>query len=189
MYYNTRVINEAFKEAERQWNGIVFDKLDEFCRNLLLDAVIENRRGNPNAHQFTGNLINSIVVLLYSHYEGVLSKYFAYDRLQAPIRKEMSAMTSRKTQRKYAVHFRPDWQGTPHSIYTPEVATDGSTGPQDATQFANSWSPTTKKGFEICVAYTSEYADWVEMHHHSTGFMNSVSYARKVLVTFGLKKV
>ena len=170
-------------------NDIIYEKLKDFCKNLLLDAVVRNRMGNPNAHQFTGNLINSIVVILFRKDTATIDNFFAYDDLKNPVRREMSARTARGTARKNAIHFRPDWQGTPHSKYVPEVVTDESTGPQDAVSFASSWSPVTGKDFEICVAYTSEYAGWVEMYHQSTGFMNSLNYTGKAMTSLGFKKV
>lgn len=193
---NIKVIKSAFKnfgqqvveETGKTVDETIFDTLDEVCKNLLLDAVVRNRRGK-DAHQYTGNLINSIVVILHSKPEGITSYYFAYDDLKAPIRKEMSAMTSRGNTRKNAVHFRPDWQGTPHSSYRPTVVTDGSTGPQDARAFAASWKPETGLPFEICVAYTSEYAEWVEKERQTTGYLNSVGYTRKLMKGLGLKQV
>lgn len=186
---NRAVINEGVKKIEWHIHDEVLKRLDDICRNLLLDAVIENRRRHPSAHQFTGNLINSIVVILFDRMEGAQYDFFAYDRLRAPIRREMSARTSRKTTRKNAIHFRPDWQNTPHSMYRPEVETDESYGPQDARAFASSFRPLTNKMFEICVAYTSEYAEWVEINNHTTGFLNSQRFAKQVMVGYGFKKI
>ena len=194
---NKRVIRDFFKNIGKQvvqetgktMNDTVYDTLDHICQNLLLDAVIQNRLRNPESHQYTGNLINSIVVILYEKSEGVQSSYFAYDRLREPIRKEMTALTTRGTKRKNAIHFRPDWQNTPHSMYTPEVATDESFGPSDARSFASSWKPSTKSAFEICVAYTSEYAEWVETQRQTTGLLNSMKYTNQVMTSFGFKKI
>ena len=187
---NLKVIRDAFKQfREVTVVNEIYKSLDDFCRNLLLDAVIYNRRLNPEAHQYTGNLINSIVVILFDKNNGVKSDYYAYDRLKSPIRREMSAKTTRGGMRKRAVHFRPDWQGTPHSRYHPELVTDESFGPADARGFAASWMPVTGKDFEICVAYTSEYAEWVEIHHHSTGFLNSMRYAKQAMTSVGFKKI
>jgi len=185
----TRVIRDAFEAQTVKWNDIIETELDDFCSKLLLDAVIENRRRNPEAHQFTGNLINSIVIILFRKDTGEQRNYYAYDRLKSPIRREMSARTRRGTMRKNAVHFRPDWQGRPHSMYLPEVVTDESLGPSDARAFAASWRPVTGKNFEICVAYTSEYGDWVETERQSTGYFNSKRYASKAMVGIGFTKI
>jgi hypothetical protein len=166
----------------------IYTKLDEICGRLLLDAVIANRRMNPEAHQFTGNLINSIVVILYWKNEGSIDTYFAYDRLNSPIQKEMSSVTSRGTARKNLYRFHPDWQQK-DSAYKPELPTDFSTGPADARSFASAWTPSTGKPFEICVAYTSEYADWVQQHRKSTGYIQSIAYTKKVMASFGFKKL
>ena len=40
--------------------------LRKWCRNIL-DAAIKARQKNPQAHNFTGNLLNSIVVCLYKN--------------------------------------------------------------------------------------------------------------------------
>lgn len=188
--YNAKIIKQAFNEFKREtMANEIYNYLDNICQNLLLQAVIDNRRRNPKAHQFTGNLINSIVIILYDKNEGIQSNYFAYDLLKSPIRKEMSAKNTRGGMRKNAVHFRPDWQNTPHSKYTPEVVTDESYGPNDAKSFAASWQPTLKTDFEICVAYTSEYAEWVELNRQTTGFLNSMRYAKQVMTGFGFKKI
>lgn len=178
---------ERYKQTEM--HEIVKNELDIFCARMLLDAVIRNREGNPKAHQYTGNLINSIVVILFDKLDGVQTNYFASDRLQAPIRKEMTAKTYRGTQRQRRIHFRPDWQGRPESSYLPTVVTDESLGPNDARAFAAAWTPTTKKDFEICVAYTSEYASWVEDHRKSIGYVNSIQYTGKAMADIGFKRM
>ena len=189
MIDNRTIVKRAFSEFYQEMNNRIYDELDKFCQNLLLEAVIANRRGAPGAHQFTGNLINSIVVIMFDKDGGIQTNYFAYDRLKNPIRREMSSRTTRGTVRKNAVHFSPDWQNTPESIYKPEVVTDRSLGPDDAKSFASSWTPTTGAPFEICVAYTSEYAGWVEEHRKTTGFVNSMRYSRKALLSYGLKRI
>jgi hypothetical protein len=173
---------------ETAMNDVIFKHLDTICSRLLLDAIIEHRLRTEGAHQFTGNLINSIVVILFNKVTGEQVNYFAYDRLKAPIRREMTSITARGTQRKNRIHFYPDWQNRMGSSYLPDVVTDESYGHEDAISFAQSWSPETGKTFEICVAYTSEYAQWVNIHHHTVGYAQSVSYTRKMLRGMGFKK-
>lgn len=193
---NRQVIKSFFKNIGRQVvqetgktvNDTIYIELAKYCENLLLDAVIENRRRNPNAHQFTGNLINSIVVILFDKSEGSIDTFFAYDRLKNPIRREMSALTTRGTLRKNKIRFSPDWQNA-ESAYRPQVVTDESYGQDDARAFASSWRPSTGKQYEICVAYTSEYAEWVELHNQSIGYANSVAYVKRTLPQLGFKKV
>jgi uncharacterized protein YdiU (UPF0061 family) len=179
---------------QNEMHDVVLNELDKFCEKQLVYAVVSNRLGAKNAHQFTGNLINSIVVILYDKANRMKCTYRAYDSnlpmMKPPIRKEMSAMTSRGTLRKYAIHFKPaDWQGEIDSSYLPELATDGSYGQDDAKRFADSWSPTTGKDFEICVAYTSEYAEWVEQQRHTIGYMASQDAARRGLISIGFKQI
>ena len=187
--WSKNLLDKAFNEFRTEnVETAIYKTLDEICRNLLLDAVIANRRRNAGAHQFTGNLINSIVVILYWKNEGSIDKYFAYDRINKPIQREMSSITSRGTARKNLYRFHPDWQQR-DSAYRPELPTDFSTGPEDARNFASAWMPQTGKPFEICVAYTSEYADWVESERKTTGYLQSIAYTKKVMASFGFKKL
>ena len=190
---NRQVIEDAFKQFSQQIDEEVFNMLDDACRNLLLDAVIRNRMigdmKKSTPHQFTGNLINSIVVILFRKSTGEVCKYFASDQLKAPIQREMSRLNARGKERKYHYHFRPDWQNTPESEYMPEVATDRSTGPQDARSFAAEWGPSLNTAFEICVAYTSEYAEWVHTQRKTVGILNSMHYTSKMMKGKGFKPV
>ena len=185
------VIRNAFKEFKVQMEDEVFDVLDDACKNLLLDAVIRNRMWGDSKvmtpHQYTGNLINSIVIILFRKSTGEQINYFAYDRLRDPIQREMSGMTTRKTKRKKVYHFHPDWQNSPESWYLPEVATDRSTGPEDAKAFASAWHPQLGTEFEVCVAYTSEYAEWVHMEHRTVGILASKAYSWKMFKGKGFK--
>jgi len=190
---NRKVVRDAFKEFKFQMYDEVSPIIQSACENLLLDAVIRNREVGDSkkmsAHQYTGNLINSIVVIFFRRSTGEKYDYYAYDRLNQPIQREMSQLTRRKTARKRPYHFHPDWQHTPESWYLPQVATDRSTGPSDARAFAATWQPQLNTEFEVCVAYTSEYADWVHEHHRTTGILNSIAYTVKMMKGQGFKYV
>lgn len=179
---------------QNEMHDVVLNELENICEKILLYAVVMQRMTIKGAHQYTGNLINSIVVILFDRLDGVQYDYYAYDSvlpgMKPPIRREMTALTTRGTKRKNAVHFKPaDWQGSVDSFYRPEIVTDESYGQDDARAFASSCIPTTGKDFEICVAYTSEYAEWVENERHTVGLLRSMNDAKRVLVGFGLKQI
>ena len=84
------------------------------CEDLMASAV-DFRLNAPGAHNFTGNLINSIVINLYR--DGKLVKQTTpsdvYD-IRGPIRAMMSA------PRKY--FFKEDWEGEILVVYTAPYA-------------------------------------------------------------------
>jgi len=68
------------------------------------------------------------------------------------------------------------------------IPTDNSYGFHDAARFFGAWSPTTGKDFEVCVAYTAEYAKFVEAERQTTGFLETMGYAEYTAVNYvGLK--
>ena len=52
-------------------------------------------------------------------------------------------------------------------------------GIEDAYEFISTFKPDTS-GFVIVVAYTTDYATWVEQQRQTTGFINTLQYAKKV---------
>lgn len=117
------------------------------------------RESNPRAHNFTGNLINSIVAALY--YNGV-EKYAEYASRtvgKPAIRIKMTA------PRRY--HFRQDWENS-ESNYKADVETNQGWGIQDADRFVKSYRPKAN-GWVITLAYPVEYAQFIEVKRQSTG--------------------
>ena len=118
--------------------------------------------------------------------------------LKPAIRRELSSVTYKKRSRSYNVHFRPgskfgdvDWEGTYSTIKASSlIPTDESYGRSDAIQFASKWVPATNSDFVICIAYASEYANFVEMQRGTTGILEAKAYANRVATEFlELKRV
>lgn len=151
-------VDALFKFIEKQVETSVEKKCMELTQRLCM-VGLHYRETNPQAHNFTGNLINSIVAALY--YNGV-EKYAEYASRtvgKPAIRIKMTA------PRCY--HFRQDWEGEESNIKA-EVETNQGWGIQDASKFVKSYHPKTK-GWVITLAYPVEYARFVEEKRQSTG--------------------
>lgn len=174
---NATTIDKAFKAFEKQMYKSVRMELNKWCWQII-EAAILARELNPNAHDFTGNLLNSIVVCLYENGEPY-APYFASDAGAAPaLRPKM-----RKSPGLRRVIFRPDYSGK-NSSYLPTVETNGGWGREDAEKFFASHRPQGNNMFDIVVAYTVEYADWVEIQRQTTGILQTREFARKTGITF-----
>lgn len=149
--------------------------LKKWCWNIL-DAAIKARQRNPKAHNFTGNLLNSIVVCLYKNREPVIA-YYASDIVPEAIMPKM-----RKRQRK-RVFFKKDYDGQ-ESAYLPTVDTNGGWGKDDAQEFFETYQPKGNNLFDVVVAYTTEYADFVEVQRGTAGILNAYAYAERTGRTF-----
>lgn len=186
---NAKVVDDAFKAFKTEIDETTFKVLDSWCREILRSAISFRLR-EPEGHNFTGNLINSIVVLLYRKSKGTKASYFAYDSLKLPIRRELSGITARGKHRRNRIWLRPDWSGEQSALKGSElIATDQSWGQNDATNFANNWLPSNPNlDFVICVAYTSEYASFVEHERNTTGILQTESFVgRSAIEWVGLK--
>ncbi len=146
----------------------------DYCEDLCWSAI-NSRKSAPDAHDFTGNLLGSIVVGLYKEREPVVAYYSAEQNIAKAIQVKMSA--NAKYKKKYT--FNPDYTGVP-SVFKADVRTDKGWGEDDARQFFQWYRPQGKNLFDIVVAYTTEYADWVEMERETTGILNTYDHAGKV---------
>lgn len=179
---NVKVVKDAFNAFKIEIDETTFTALDSWCREILRSAIYfrmrESEGHDSKGHNFTGNLINSIVVLLYRKSKGTKASYFAYDSLKLPIRRELSGVTARGKHRRNRIWLRPDWSGDQSALKGSElIATDQSWGQNDATNFANNWIPRNPNlDFVICVAYTSEYASFVEHERNTTGILQTESF-------------
>ena len=174
---NGAIINAAVRDYKLYIQDKTEETLIEWCDDLLTTAV-RARLKNPEAHNFTGNLLNSIVVGLYRGSTCVYAVYAA-GNIPKAIRPKMSG------PRKRSYVFRPnDYDGATASRYRPEVPTDKGYGADDAERFLMSYKPKFRCMFEIVVAYTVEYAEWVEQKRSTTGILNTHSNARTVGLTF-----
>ena len=151
------------------------DKLEQklltFCKELL-DAAVQFRFENPEAHNFTGNLVGSIAVGLWR--KGNLVSGFlpgAANNVERVTRKKMTAPNWYK--------FTPeDYDTVPNTVYHAEVKTNRGYGRDDAKMFLDTFKADPKAEFIVAVAYTTEYAEWVETHRHTTGFFKTVEWIK-----------
>lgn len=150
-------------------------ELSAYCWRLL-DSAIKNREQNDAAHDFTGNLLNSIVICLYREGSPAIA-YYASSLVPEAISPKMK---QRKRRRYF---FRPDYSGE-NSAYLPTIQTNGGWGRDDAEEFFESYNPRGRNMFDIVVAYTVEYAKWVEVQRQTTGIINTHGEAKKVGLTF-----
>lgn len=172
---NKDILDKAFKDYRLYICDKTEDTLREWCDDLLYNAV-KWRKMNPEAHNFTGNLLNSIVVGLYRDGTCV---YACYAAGQVP-----RAIRPKMTARRYAYHFRRDYDRVENTKYRAEVETDKGWGADDAERFLMSYKPDGRNLFDIVVAYTVEYADWVNIHRGTTGIMQTWQQAKVSGMTF-----
>ena len=169
------VINKAFKDFKKEIVEVTRAELNKWCWDIL-ESAIRARENNPNAHDFTGNLLNSIVVCLYENGEPYVP-YFAADLVPSAIRPKM------KKRLRKRVFFNPDYSGA-KSAYLPTIDTNGGWGRDDANKFFASYRPQGRNMFDIVVAYTVEYADWVDTQRKTTGFLETKKFALRTGVQF-----
>lgn len=175
---NDAIIDRAFKEFENKIHDTVRKHLSEWCKELV-SAAVRMRLGDPKAHNFTGNLLNSIVVCLYENRNPIQAFYAAEQgNVKSAI---MHKMTARK--RPYSFYRTGDYEGK-QSKYTATIPTDEGFGIEDAKEFFSSFRPEGRNMFDVVVAYTVEYADWVQLQRNTTGFLESLAYAKKTGMTF-----
>lgn len=154
-------------EKEKYYDTLE-SKLDRLCRDLI-DKAVDFRLTDPEAHDFTGNLINSIVCALYRKGQ-LIRTYHPYD-IMPPIQNKMTS------PKHY--YFTRDWRGD-ESYYEPEIKTDTGNGRRDAERFVSTYISMKGAEFEVLVAYTTEYAAWVEMERVTTGYMYLFQYVNAI---------
>lgn len=145
-------------------------KLLKFCEQTL-DKAIQSRFDAPGAHNFTGNLVNSIVVGLWR--EGRLVQGFlpgSKNNVEMVKRKKMTAGVWYR--------YKIDYDTVPNTVFYGTVTTNQGKGRQDALNFLETFKPDPKAAFHIVVAYTTEYANWVETMRGTTGFMKTVEWIK-----------
>lgn len=170
---NTRIAHNAIVDYNRKILDEIEKRCDGYCSQILVGAI-DARLNHPRAHNFTGNLITSIVVCLYRNKQPVRA-YFAGHTIDGPIAVKM---TFPKTY-----HWKKDYDGV-ESHYKPEIATIQDYGERDAREFFKSYRPTGKSLFDIVVAYPVEYADYIQQLRETTGILQAYDYADKIAVTY-----
>lgn len=172
---NRQIVHEAIAG----YKTAIFDEVEKLCRKFCTDLcqeAINARKNAPGAHNFTGNLINSIVVCLYRNREPI-NAYYAAQYVPKAIQVKMR----QRTRKRY--RFNPDYDGD-KSHYLPTVQTNGGWGEDDARHFFQDYVPKGKNLFDIVVAYPVEYGNWVETQRSTTGILQSYAHAEAVGVTY-----
>jgi hypothetical protein len=173
-------ISEAVEFAIEESLKAKYDKmrtgLMRYC-DIICREMVNNRLQNQNAHDFTGNFLNSMVAGLFER-GTLIYAAFAFDKagLKAPIQVKMTRRrTGKGGKRLGSYYFKVDyWGGESH--YAPSVSTDQSYGQYDAYKFIHSYKPGRKSVFEIGVGYTTEYSNFIEFKHHSTGLIETYHF-------------
>lgn len=173
---NAAILDKGFKDYYKYICDTAEKELREYCADLLEDAI-EWRLVNPLAHNFTGNLLNSIVVGLYREKKPVIA-FLSSGKVKAALYPKMS----KRIKRSYV--FRPDYEGEEESRYLPNIKTNKGWGREDATKFFESYTPDGNNLFDIVVAYTVEYAEWVEMERGTVCSFYTWEDAREMGMTF-----
>ena len=143
----------------------------------LLRRAISLRVNHPDAHNITGNLLNSIVVCIYRDNQPRIA-YFTED---FNIKKAVMKKMSERKRKKYNIY--PDYEGG-HSTYKPEVRTNKGWGIDDARKFAHSYRPNSGSAFDIVVCYPVEYATFVDNERQSTGIAETYTDAKSFALHF-----
>ena len=172
---NRKVVEDAFREfRNKTMHNEVIKQLSLICQNILISAIhYRLRLSHAQGHDFTGNLINSIVVVLYQ--DGEIADVWSageQGQIKKPICRKMTA-------RKKAYFYRNDYSNT-QSKYRAEIPTNRGVADEDIQMFLNSNAPNVKEGFCVTVAYTVEYAEWVELERGTTGFVQTRQKAVKL---------
>lgn len=168
-----QAIRKGFADYKKYILDTTERELRTWCWDLL-NAAIRWREGNMRAHNFTGNLLNSIVVCLYRNGKPVIA-YFSASLVGEAIYPKMSAPG------RYL--FSRDYEGA-RSRYRPEVETDRGWGKADAEAFFENYSPRGRNLFDIVVAYTVEYAGFVEQERQTTGALQTWNTAKTTGLQF-----
>lgn len=168
------IIHSAISGFKKEIEDRIEQNCKTYCKEILAEAL-RWRTSQNLGHNFTGNLVNSIVVCLYKSGKP-LEAYYASGKVSAPIRVKMTA-------RRGKYEFHRDWDGAP-SEYEPEIITDEGYGDDDAEKFFSSFRPKGGNMFDVVVAYPVEYAEFVEMRRQTTGYMNTYNYAANVGLQF-----
>lgn len=167
---NRKVIHEGLLNFQKE---VIEPELEKRCImfcNTICGMAIQYRLSNPNAHNFTGNLLNSIIVCLYKRRTPVYACYSA-----GSVRK---AIRVKMTMRKKPYYLKPDYDGE-ESSYIADVKTDQGWGEDDARDFFQSFKPSGNDLFNIVLAYPVEYAEWVEIVRGTTGIVGTYEYVKE----------
>lgn len=164
---NASIVHEAIADYKKKILDEIEKRCVKFC-NALCEYAIEFRNSTLG-HNFTGNLLNSIVVCLYREKNPIFAEYAA-KYIPKAIQVKMTA------PKRY--HFNRDYDGE-ESNYKAEIETDEGWGEDDARKFFQSYRPEGNNIFDIVVAYPVEYAAFIEEASHTTGIMDLYAYTER----------
>lgn len=143
----------------------------------LLERAIHYRNRIPDAHDFTGNFLNSIVVSIYRNNEPRIAYYPQDLNIKKAMYKKMSY------RKKKSYRFSPDYQGS-YSRYKPEEVTNKGWGIDDAMNFVARYRPNSGSAFDIVVCYPVEYANFIEEERKTTGITSTYLYAKRATLHY-----
>lgn len=176
---NKKIIRDFFKNFGSQVvdsrfgktvDDVILGELQVYAQNLVYKAIQEREKA-PGKHDFTGNLLNSIVSAVYKDRELKKAYFSGETGIKSPRYYEMTASHGR-------YHFKYDYEGQT-SNFIPDIETLRRKGLDDAYEFISTYTPDIN-GYVIVVAYTTDYANWVETQRATTGFLSTYRYAQKV---------
>lgn len=165
-------VEQEIEQAMKEWKQEIYDRVDNkvrsFAMAIISQAIIE-RQTAPGKHNFTGNLLNSIVVCVYKDGQPDMAFYPSQYGVTKAIRFKMT------NHRHY--HFKKDYDGE-ESDYDPQIATNQGWGEDDARNFFREYNPGNGAKYYIVVAYPTEYASFVEAFRHTTGFTGTYTWTK-----------
>lgn len=169
---NLKTVRDAFKNFSVKMDNKT-QAVCEMIAQQLVTKAITTRVNTRGAHDFTGNLLGSIVSAVYK--DGRAIKVYA--SIESGVRMsryyEMTASHGR-------YYFKVDYSGQ-ESVYKPTVETGGNRkGIDDVYDFVTSYTP-QRNGYVIVLAYTAAYAEWVERERHTTGYLATLRYAPRII--------
>ena len=163
--------NEAIlKRAMERFRDEKVDKIQshmiDLCGKTVKEAI-NARLHLEGTRQFTGNLLNSIACALYRDGRLVHASY-SKDEVAPPVRRKMTA------PKVYS--FEPAWDGGLVRRFKPEIQTGQRQGPQDALDFVRNFTPDKGTLLQMVLAYTTEYATFVEAIRGTTGYFQTMEF-------------
>lgn len=160
--------NEVQNKIQAQIRLTLRQRALAFAKTFL--SVAFSNRVNGEGHNYTGNLINSILVAVYEDGNPVKAFFAGKEFNLKPAIQGKMTTTNRGNAKKYV--FMSDYEGS-LSSYKADVKTDQGKGVDDAIKFFNTHRPSRNDMFHIVVAIPVEYADYIT----TTGFDETVAFA------------
>lgn len=161
-----RSIQGAIERSVRQ-------KLDGLAKQILERALYYRSQlvGMDIGHNFTGNFVNSIGVGIYIYGYFQRGYYASQEIGKDPVMGKMTTLKSGGS-RKYTFSINaghPDFQGE-DSSYLAKIKTDMKTVNKGMVEeVLRSIHPHNKNGYSVILAYSVEYAEFIENIRSSTG--------------------